>query len=46
MLGGGAAAALAGTGIYALVDRLTGTPVRRSTRPLIRSSTSSATSAS
>jgi hypothetical protein len=35
MLGGGAAAALAGTGIYALVDRLTGTPVRRSTRPLI-----------
>ena len=35
MLGGGAAAALAGTGIYALVDRLTSTPVRRSTRPLI-----------
>ena len=35
MLGGGAAAALAGTGIYALVDRLTKAPVRRSSRPLI-----------
>jgi hypothetical protein len=35
MLGGGAAAALAGTGIYALVDRLTSAPVRRSSRPLI-----------
>ena len=35
VLGGGAAAALAGTGIYALVDRLTRSPVRRSSRPLI-----------
>jgi hypothetical protein len=35
MLGGGAAAALAGTGIYALVDRLTSAPARRSSRPLI-----------
>jgi hypothetical protein len=35
VLGGGAAAALAGTGIYALVDRLTRTPVRRSSRPAI-----------
>jgi hypothetical protein len=35
VLGGGAAAALAGTGIYALVDRLTRTPARRSSRPTI-----------
>ena len=35
VLGGGAAAALAGTGIYALVDRLTRAPVRRSSRPAI-----------
>jgi hypothetical protein len=35
VLGGGAAAALAGTGIYALVDRLTRSPVRRSSRPLV-----------
>src|SRR5688572_32070682 len=35
VIGGGAAAALAGTGIYALVDRLTTAPVRRSSRPAI-----------
>ncbi len=35
VIGGGAAAALAGTGIYALVDRLATAPVRRPSRPLI-----------
>jgi hypothetical protein len=35
VIGGGAAAALAGTGIYALVDRLTTAPVRRPSRPAI-----------
>jgi hypothetical protein len=35
VIGGGAAAALAGTGIYALVDRLVTAPVRRPSRPAI-----------
>jgi hypothetical protein len=35
VIGGGAAAALAGTGIYALVDRLTTAPKRRPSRPPI-----------
>lgn len=35
VIGGGAAAALAGTGIYALVDRLATAPARRSARPAI-----------
>src|SRR5215218_3579014 len=35
VIGGGAAAALAGTGIYALVDRLATAPGRRSSRPAI-----------
>jgi hypothetical protein len=35
VIGGGAAAALAATGIYGLVDRLTTSPARRSSRPLI-----------
>jgi hypothetical protein len=35
VIGGGAAAALAGTGIYALVDRLATAPARRPSRPAI-----------
>jgi hypothetical protein len=35
LVGGGAAAALAGAGIYGLVDRLTSAPPRRPARPLV-----------
>ena len=46
LLGGAAGAAVAGTGIYALVDKLAQAPQRKAAGPLARSSTCSTESRS